>query len=252
MGLSDKLNKFVKGSKPRASKPAKESARLRRAACGLSPLCEPCQFSERPNVPPEWQNLPAGASYPCDSPLIGSAVTFRDGVTAEVVSCATPIGESLLQTGRRSNRYGCQGAYTVRSPLGFEWPVPKSVIHERQRLPKRGVCEHTGSDLPWPHRPGGHVGCFLHPNHDPSDPRVAEAWRRHQERQLEGRASYKARVGEAKRERLALGWEPGEVISRRSPAEERAKAKLRKATSSPLEVDTSAPDYGVDEYGVPY
>lgn len=252
MGLSDRLGEFIKGGAKRAKR-AKESVRVKRAECGLSPLCEPCGFRERPNIPEAWQDLPAGASYPCDSPLIGTSVTFRDGVTAEVVSCATPIGPSLLQTNRVSDRYACQGAYTVRSPLGFEWPVPKSIIHERQRLERRGgVCEHTGSDLPWPHRPGSHVGCFLHPQHDPSDPRVAETWLRHQERQTEGRGAYRARVSEAKRARAAQGWESGEVISRRSPAEERAKAKLRKATSTPLTIDTSAPGYGVDDDGVPY
>ncbi|MFO0610672.1 MAG: hypothetical protein U0324_46350 [Polyangiales bacterium] len=141
--------------------------RLRAAmaeGCGPSPLCKPCGFSKKP-VRTEWRVMPPGTPYTCDDPQVGKLVTLRgDTAPSVVVGCATPMGPGLLQMGRVSKRYECQGALVLRTPLGLHVLVPRSVVVERQRLqrPGRAVCSCTG--LPWPHREASSPLCERHPS----------------------------------------------------------------------------------------
>lgn len=129
-----------------------------------SPLCEPCGFAER-RVPAVWKTAQPGTPYPCDDPMIGETVTLRgDTEPSTVVGCATPVGPSLLQWGRTSRRRECEGALVVRTPLGVETAVTRSVIRERRRQrtkPGRATCSCPG--LPYPHREGSSPLCEKHP-----------------------------------------------------------------------------------------
>lgn len=120
--------------------------------CGPSPLCAPCKFSKK-RVPAVWRDALPGTPYASKDPLIGTEVILRgDTRPSTIVSAATPIGPSLLQLGRVSQRRQCEGAVIVKTPLGIRTPVTRSVVRERKRLakPERAVC--TCGGLPYPHR----------------------------------------------------------------------------------------------------
>lgn len=148
-------------------------------------------------LPRSWVELPPGAPYAGRSKLLGSKVRLRgDEVDSVVVSLATPVGPSLLQTGRLSRRASCEGAVIVRTPLGagaVETAVRKSVVRERRRLDERGQCpdapsysaqalraavaelerdakrtgrpafDLAGMELPFPHRKGSSPCCTYSP-----------------------------------------------------------------------------------------
>lgn len=173
----------------------------------VSPLCETCDWGEK-RVPAAFKALPPGSPYPGKSKLIGTKVTLR-GETAPstILGTATPVGESLLQTGRRSKRYACQGAFVVRTPLGIETVMPKSVVRERQRV-REGNCpdqatyapgtvqqmeraarrdgDHPqrGQDLPFPHRKGSSACCTFSTSHtDDLERELREVWDGREEEQ---------------------------------------------------------------------
>lgn len=135
------------------------------AGCGPSPLCVPCGFRDKP-VPSAWKTSMPGTPYPCDDPAIGSEVVLRgDSAPSVVVGCATPVGPSLLQLGRVSQRRQCEGALLVRTPLGIVTPVTRSVVRERKRRtskPGRATCYCAG--VAHPHREGSTPLCEKHPD----------------------------------------------------------------------------------------
>lgn len=162
---------------------SKAMQKLLQEGCG-SPMCAACGWNQK-RVPGAWKASPPGVPYPCTSKLLGKAVTLRgDDRPSTVVGCATPLGESLLQTGKRSDRYRCQGAFLVKTPLGVVIPVPRSVVRERRRE-REGNCpdqptyaagtvqqmeraakragDHPqrGQDIPFPHRRGSSACCTL-------------------------------------------------------------------------------------------
>jgi hypothetical protein len=171
-----------------AERKAHREARLKAAACGVSPLCLECEWrkpdgSVKRGVPSSWLTLGPGREVPCkSSKLLGRKVPLKGGGEGEIVGCATPLGESLLQTGTRSRRYKCQGALLLKTPLGVIVPVPASVARERMRV-REGNCPDAvtyargmvatmerealraghslvmGQDLPYPHRKGSSVCC---------------------------------------------------------------------------------------------
>jgi len=131
-----------------SSKPSKP-----RHECGGG-LCKACGWAEK-RVPEAWLEQGPGTPYPGRSKLLGQKVTLKAGEPpSTIVSTATPLGETIFQQGR-SLRYKCQGAFIVRTPFGsgaIETPVPKSVVRERMRAPKReGNCEdqpvYRGSEM---------------------------------------------------------------------------------------------------------
>lgn len=135
----------------RARKP---SARVKVESCPHGPgtgLCRLCNWEGR-TLPRPWVELPPGAPYEGKSKLLGSKVRLRgDEVDSVVVSLATPVGPSLMQTGRLSRRASCEGAVIVRTPLGagaIETAVRKSVVRERRRLEERGQCPDVGQWTP--------------------------------------------------------------------------------------------------------
>lgn len=125
-----------------------------------SPLCVPCGFDKK-RVPDAWKHATPGTPYPCSDPMIGEKVTLRgDTAPSTVVGCATPVGPSLLQWGRTSKRRECEGSLVVRTPLGVETAVTRSVVRERRRQatkPGRATCSCTG--VPYPHREGSTPLC---------------------------------------------------------------------------------------------
>jgi hypothetical protein len=179
---------------------------IAKLAC-ISPLCEPCGFAEK-RVPAAFKTQPPGSPYPCTSKLLGAKVVLRGETEPSViVGCATPLGESLLQTGRRSDRYKCQGAFVVRTPLGIETTVSKSVVRERRRV-REGNCpdqatyvpgtvqqmeraarkdgDHPqrGQDLPFPHRKGSSACCTFSTSHtDDLERELRDVWDGREEEQ---------------------------------------------------------------------
>ncbi len=162
-------------------------AREKAQKCAASPLGVECGWcgpegAPRKGVKTEWLRQRAGTPYPCQSKLVGKTVPLRGGGTGLVAGCATPLGESLLQTGRRSRRYKCQRAMMVKLPIGVEVPVPASTVRERRRV-REGLCPDAvryergmaltmereatrggyhwmrGNDLPFPHRKGSTPCC---------------------------------------------------------------------------------------------
>lgn len=202
--------------------------------CGLSPLCKPCGWSEK-KVPAPWKRQLPGTPYEADEPLRGRAVTLRgDSAPSVVVGPATPMGPGLLQRGRVSTRYECQGSVMVRTPLGLQTPVPRSVVRERMRLeqPERATCRCAG--LPYPHRVASSKLCELHPQNAGAlrdlardayevgdDERAeefggrasalerlqAEVFRDAEMRAVKGRADYRKRLTQAKRDARREGWD---------------------------------------------
>lgn len=162
-------------------------AREKAARCAASPLGVDCGWcgpegTPKRGVKAEWLRQKAGTPYPCNSKLLGKEVPLRGGGTGRIVGCATPLGESLLQTGKRSRRYKCQRAFLVKLPIGVEVPIPGSVVRERRRV-REGNCPDAvryergmalsmereatregyhwmrGNDLPFPHRKGSTPCC---------------------------------------------------------------------------------------------
>lgn len=180
----------------RARKPA---ARVKVESCPHGPgtgLCRLCGW-EGKTLPRAWVEERPGTPYAGKSKLLGAKVRLRgDEVESVVVSLATPVGPSLMQTGRLSRRASCEGAVIVRTPLGagaIETAVRKSVVRERRRLDERGRCpdapsysaaslaaavaelerdakrlrrppiELAGFELPFPHRKGSSPCCAYSP-----------------------------------------------------------------------------------------
>lgn len=170
-----------------AERKSQRDARLAAAACGVSPLCVPCGWRKsdgtmKRGVKKAWLELGPGRPVKCASKLLGRKVPLKGGGEGEIVGCATPLGESLLQTDRRSRRYKCQGAVLLKTPLGVVVPVPASVARERMRV-REGLCPDAvryekgmvavmereairrgfplvqGQDLPFPHRKGSSACC---------------------------------------------------------------------------------------------
>lgn len=130
---------------------------------GPSPLCLPCGWDGKP-VPSAWLRQMPGTEYPCDDPRIGEQVTLKgDTAPSTIVGCATPMGPGLLQMGRVSDRYACQGSLVVETPLGLRVPVRRSTVTELKRAAKPGrrTCRCAG--LPYPHREGSLPQCELAP-----------------------------------------------------------------------------------------
>lgn len=151
------------------------------AACGIG----------RKRVPKSWRETPPGQPVDCpkrDAGRVGSEVELRREGTVRVVGCASPVLPSSKARALRSPRYRCQGAWWVKTPLGIEFAVPKSIVRERKRtltrgercereilLPSRLVKEWVDSgaltpeavrdiglpegDLPFPHRRGSSPCC---------------------------------------------------------------------------------------------
>lgn len=203
--------------------------------CGLSPLCKPCGWSTK-RVPRAWKQQLPGTPYDAAEALRGLRVTLRgDAAPSEVLGPATPMGPSLLQRGRVSTRYECQGAVMVKTPLGLEVPVPRSVVRERARAasqPARMTCGCAG--LPYPHRVASSQLCESHPRNpaalrelardayeEGDDERAAtveraardleelqaEAYRAADKRRMEPKSTYKRRLAQAKRDARAEGWD---------------------------------------------
>lgn len=201
---------------------------------GPSPLAVSGDWKNK-RVPRAWKQQLPGTAYPCNDPAIGSEVLLRgDAELSEVVGCATPVGPSLLQRGRVSDRYEHQGALMVRLPLGVEVPVPRSVVRERQRLarePSRETCSCTG--VPFPHRKGSLVECLYsaggvealadrardrYEEGDDDGQREALAllaavearqgarYQDAERRRAEGKGAYRKRVSAAKRDARSEGW----------------------------------------------
>lgn len=207
------------------------------AECGLSPLCKPCGWAEKPNIPRPWKQQLPGTPYspPTPDPLAGLRVTLRgDDRPSTVTGPATPMGPGLLQRGRVSTRYECQGAVMVRTPLGIETPVPRSVVRERARLEDaaRATCRCAG--LPYPHRVASSPLCEVHPRgvgalrelsrdayEEGDDERAAaldataarlerlqgEAYAAAEKRRAAPKTEYKRRVSAAKRDARREGWD---------------------------------------------
>lgn len=200
----------------RARKPAKPSSRVLVESCPHGPgtgLCRLCGW-EGHRVPRAWAELPPGTPYEGASKLIGQKVKLRgDELESVVIGLATPVGPSLLQTGRLSRRASCEGAFIVRTKLGagfVETPVRKSVVRERRRLEERGQCpdaaiyssaaalaasvaeiereaarnkkgktpfELVGFELPYPHRIGSSPCCWHSPRSVPKLRAMVERYR---------------------------------------------------------------------------
>ncbi len=183
----------------------------KKTECACEGLCAACGWNTK-RVPRAWLEQGPGTPYPGSSKLIGQRVTLRgDEVASTIVATATPLGETVFQAGRRSERYKCQGAFIVSTPLGrgtIETPVAKSVVRERMRAPRReGNCpdapvyggssmkgfagamereaaklgrhphDHVGADLPFPHRKGS-TPCCVNSKVSPAQlEALAAAWR---------------------------------------------------------------------------
>lgn len=207
--------KTVAKSRAKATSPAKKARvpRVLVSECstdhlGRGGLCKLCGW-EGHRVPAPWVEEPPGTAYAEASKLIGKTVKLRDGSDVEVVSVATPLGPSLLQTGRRSKRYQCQTALIVRSKIGravIDTPVLRSKITERMRK-REGLCPDAQvfssvdraagyarmleresakkkvhpfdlvAELPYPHRKGGSACCLNSPLHPDKLLKAIEAWR---------------------------------------------------------------------------
>lgn len=202
--------------------------------CGLSPLCKPCGWPGK-KVPAAWKRQLPGTPYDAEEPLRGLRATLRgDSAPSVVVGPATPMGPGLLQRGRVSTRYECQGSVMVRTPLGLEVPVPRSVVRERARLakPARATCRCAG--LPYPHRVASSPLCELSPRNAPAlrdlardayeegdDDRASElegrasalerlqmdVFRDAEARAAKGRADYRKRLTAARRDARREGWD---------------------------------------------
>lgn len=116
-------------------------------------LCRACGWDKK-RVPTAWREQKSGTPYPCKSPLIGEDVTLRgDDRPSKIVGCATPLGETIFQHGKRGQKYRCQGAFTVRTKIGrsaIETPVPKSVVRARRQHAKDVLCPDApryGADM---------------------------------------------------------------------------------------------------------
>lgn len=134
--------------------------------CGINPLCGPCDFAKKP-VPEAWRTMPPGWSYEtaAPDPLAGRVFTLRGSdALYVVVGPATPIGPGIMQYNRVSKRRQCEGAVIVRSPLGVDFPLTRSVVRERlrQTKPGRGTCACVA--VPYPHREGSTPLCERHPD----------------------------------------------------------------------------------------
>jgi hypothetical protein len=153
-------------------------------------LCKACGWKPG-RVPKPWLTQSAGTPYRCKSKLIGREVTLRgDPSPSMIVGCATPLGETIFQHGRRGKAYKCQSSFVVRSNMGkgaIETPVPRSVVRARMRHAKDKLCPDTPSfnaemrgytsmieadakrmgvhpmdladDMPFPHREGSSPCC---------------------------------------------------------------------------------------------
>lgn len=204
------------------------------AEVGLSPLGRTCGWAGR-KVPRAWKQQLPGTAYDADEPLRGLRATLRgDDGPSVVVGSATPMGPGLLQRGRVSQRYECQGSVMVRTPLGLEVPVPRSVVRERARLeePTRATCRCAG--LAWPHRVASSPLCELHPRNasalrelardayeEGDDDRAAalegsarkleqlqaDIFRDAEKRAVGGRREYQKRLAAAKRDARREGWD---------------------------------------------
>lgn len=141
--------------------------------------------------------------------MLGRKVLLRgDPGYSTVVGCATPIGETIFQYGKRGKKYRCQGSFIVRSDFGrdpTETPVPRSVVRARIRASKTGLCPDTpyynGSemrgltrrieidaarghyhpydavgDIPFPHRVGSSPCCKNSPINPQALDRLYAAW----------------------------------------------------------------------------
>lgn len=201
---------------------------------GPSPLAVSGRWATK-RVPSAWKRQLPGTPYPCDDAAIGTEVTLRgDDAPSLVTGCATPVGPSLLQRGRVSDRYEHQGALMVRLPVGVEVPVPRSVVRERQRREReagRETCTCTG--LPFPHRAASSPLCELHPDNagelaarerdayevgdddaaatfraavEDIERRQGEAYRAAEKRRAEGKGAYRKRVSAARRDARSEGW----------------------------------------------
>lgn len=110
---------------------------------GAKGLCGVCGW-EGKRVPAAWIDEPPGTAMPDEpSTLLGRIVYLRGEVEpSKVVAVGTPLGPSLLQTGRRSQRYTCQPSLILRTRLGsgfIETPVLRSKATERMRV-REGLC----------------------------------------------------------------------------------------------------------------
>lgn len=214
---------------------ASKALRKLAASCGLSPLCKPCGWDKKANIPRPWKQQLPGTPYDATEALRGLQVTLRgDAAPSVVTGPATPMGPGLLQRGRVSTRYECQGAVMVRTPLGIETPVPRSVVRERARLeePGRQTCNCNG--VPWPHRVGSLPACefsgrgagplrelardaYEVGDDDQADAheRAARALERLQaemftaaeRRRMQPRSAYQKRVTAAKKDARREGWD---------------------------------------------
>ena len=173
-----------------------------------SGICRACKWNVR-RVPRAWLTERAGTPYPCKSKVIGRKVRLRgDPADSEVVGCATPLGETIFQHGRRARSYKCQGAFIVRSGTGrsaIETPVPKSVVRARMRHAGDVLCPDTPSfdrkmagytrsiereaakakkhpydyadEVPFPHRKGSTPCCVNSPIRPERLDALLRAWR---------------------------------------------------------------------------
>ncbi len=135
------MSRHIRRSPRRRALPNR-STKHRHAECTTG-LCKACNWNAG-SVPTAWLTEHAGTPYPCKSKVIGRKVRLRgDPRESTVVGCATPLGETIFQHGKRGKAYKCQGAFIVRSDFGrgvIETPVPKSVVRARIRHAKDKLC----------------------------------------------------------------------------------------------------------------
>jgi len=132
---------------------------------GPSPLALGCGWDRKSRVVPAWKRQLPGTEYPCNDRMLGESVTLRgDTAPSRIVGCATPLGPGILQDGRVSDRYACQGSLVVETPLGLRVPVPRSKVVERRRASKPGRATCSCPGLPYPHREASSPHCEKHPS----------------------------------------------------------------------------------------
>lgn len=190
MSVASRVSKIIERREAAPLTPRERRADKAHNQC-RDGLCKACGWADK-RVPDAWLTQNPGSPYPGKSKLIGQQVVLRAGEpSSTIVATATPLGETIFQQGR-SLRYKCQGSFIVRTPMGrgaIETPVPKSVVRERMRVPKReGNCpdapEYTSAtmkgltqalerdslkagrhpydgvgELPYPHRKGSSPCC---------------------------------------------------------------------------------------------
>ena len=185
---------------------AKRAAKHEHRECETG-LCKACGWKPG-RVPKPWLTQSAGTPYRCKSKLIGREVTLRgDPSPSMIVGCATPLGETIFQHGRRGKAYKCQSSFIVRSNMGkgaIETPVPRSVVRARMRHAKDKLCPdmvpftadmrgYTGmieadakrlgvhpidisDDMPFPHREGSSPCCINSKIAPKRLEKLVEAW----------------------------------------------------------------------------